>query len=181
MKKLIIAVAIVSAAAFAQAADFNWGIAGLVNTTDTGFLADGCIGRVFSTADIARDTLMSELAVGNFDNWTKGYQENAVSGGEGTIPGLPTWASKEAGTYNWYAVVLDASTTVEAKNFYASEAVPYTLVDGKGSETSINFGDQFDIMYGNDKWTAVNNVPEPTSGLLLLLGVAGLALRRRRA
>ena len=32
---------------------------------------------------------------------------------------------------------------------------------------------------GADKWTRV--VPEPTSGLLLLLGVAGLALRRKRA
>jgi hypothetical protein len=29
-------------------------------------------------------------------------------------------------------------------------------------------------------WTAVT-VPEPTSGLLLLLGVAGLALKRKRA
>jgi hypothetical protein len=29
-------------------------------------------------------------------------------------------------------------------------------------------------------WTAVN-VPEPTSGLLLLLGMAGLALRRKQS
>ena len=35
---------------------------------------------------------------------------------------------------------------------------------------------------GTTGWTAtVSSVPEPTSGLLLLLGVAGLALRRRRA
>ncbi|MBR3923740.1 MAG: PEP-CTERM sorting domain-containing protein [Kiritimatiellae bacterium] len=30
-------------------------------------------------------------------------------------------------------------------------------------------------------WTEVSAAPEPTSGLLLLLGMAGLALRRKRA
>ena len=35
------------------------------------------------------------------------------------------------------------------------------------------------VQYGAD--TVWSSVPEPTSGLLLLLGVAGLALRRRRA
>ena len=30
-------------------------------------------------------------------------------------------------------------------------------------------------------WYTASSIPEPTSGLLLLLGVAGLALRRRRA
>jgi len=29
-------------------------------------------------------------------------------------------------------------------------------------------------------WTTASNVPEPTSGLLVLLGLAGLALKRRR-
>lgn len=30
-------------------------------------------------------------------------------------------------------------------------------------------------------WSTMSAVPEPTSGLLLLLGMAGLALRRKRA
>ena len=35
---------------------------------------------------------------------------------------------------------------------------------------------------GNVTWTSTSSsVPEPTSGLLLLLGVAGLALKRKRA
>ena len=38
-----------------------------------------------------------------------------------------------------------------------------------------------DIGLQQANWTAYSAVPEPTSGLLLLLGVAGLALRRRRA
>lgn len=32
-----------------------------------------------------------------------------------------------------------------------------------------------------DNWKSYGAVPEPTSGLLMLLGMAGLALRRKRA
>ena len=45
-----------------------------------------------------------------------------------------------------------------------------------GAAASLAFGDVDNISF-----TAIGDVPEPTSGLLLLLGVAGLALRRRRA
>ncbi len=44
--------------------------------------------------------------------------------------------------------------------------------------SSISFGNLGQITGNTVNWTPV---PEPTSGLLLLIGVAGLALRRKRA
>jgi hypothetical protein len=52
-------------------------------------------------------------------------------------------------------------------------------VAGAAGEPNKNF-EQFIVStaYQSKDWAAV---PEPTSGLLLLLGVAGLALRRKQA
>ena len=44
--------------------------------------------------------------------------------------------------------------------------------------TSLNFGNQATYTQTAGNWAAV---PEPTSGLLMLLGMAGLALKRKRA
>ena len=66
--------------------------------------------------------------------------------------------------YNFYFTAADA-----AGNTYKSETVlAKAWAVGTGS---VSFE-------GNGTWTAA---PEPTSGLLLLLGVAGLALKRKRA
>ena len=67
-------------------------------------------------------------------------------------------------TYNFYFTSTDA-----AGNTYQSETVS-ALAWAVGSG-SFSFE-------GNGTWSAV---PEPTSGLLMLLGMAGLALRRKRA
>ncbi len=66
--------------------------------------------------------------------------------------------------YNFYFTAEDA-----VGNTYRSETVSVAAL-GVGTG-SLSFE-------GNGTWTAA---PEPTSGLLLLLGVAGLALKRKRA
>ena len=66
--------------------------------------------------------------------------------------------------YNFYFTAADT-----AGNTYKSETV-FAKALGVGAN-SISFE-------GNGTWTAA---PEPTSGLLLLLGMAGLALKRKRA
>ena len=67
-------------------------------------------------------------------------------------------------TYNFYFTAEDG-----AGNSYQSETIS-ALAYGVGT-APISFE-------GAGTWTAA---PEPTSGLLLLLGVAGLALKRKRA
>ena len=81
-----------------------------------------------------------------------------------------------AGTY--YAVVLYTATQNEKDYWmgnYASAVVESTM-DVSVADLSLKMG-------GTGSATAWSTaaVPEPTSGLLLLLGMAGLALKRKRA
>ena len=54
-------------------------------------------------------------------------------------------------------------------------------VSGSSSAKYIVFGNTDSPVASTTPFAGVTPVPEPTSGLLLLLGVAGLALRRKRA
>ena len=67
--------------------------------------------------------------------------------------------------YNWYITETSAGAKTGASDSALGSAA-FDIAD-VGSHTAGN-------------WTAVA-APEPTSGLLMLLGMAGLALRRRRA
>ena len=59
----------------------------------------------------------------------------------------------------------------------AAYSMYYGTSDYHGGEITIQ-GDAFETGFLR---TDASPVPEPTSGLLLLLGVAGLALKRKRA
>lgn len=77
----------------------------------------------------------------------------------------------------------DAATVADAKNYIVS-AVASKTVAASGADIALAFGSMTGTTsantFLNSSWQAVA-VPEPTSGLLMLVGLAGLALRRRRA
>ena len=165
MKKLIVAVAAVCAAAFANAATANWNvnmdfqdanfenIEGVFSILDveTGNSYDFALvdGHAGGTATITENgEVQTKLLITNFDAGGQ-YERTESFTFVNPYPGMPDTESSLA-SYGADSVV--ALTDGGALDLYAD---PTT-----------------------QGYTAA--APEPTSGLLLLLGMAGLALRRKR-
>ena len=180
MKKLMIAAAIVCAAALSQAASFTW-------ATDS----VGAIGADDLAAGLAAGKTYAADALGNdldTAGWTVMY-ELVLSYGDqtDTLSGTLATDGLSGGIYD---------DTMVSELVVAGRDIDYTLtlassiVDGQGAPWDVtsdvmsgtwHVADMGDIEFGYGVASSWSTVPEPTSGLLLLLGVAGLALKRKRA
>ena len=189
MKKLVIAVAAVAIGIAANAASYSW-------ATTKGYLYDGTgdsAAKITSgtaylvLSSYAQSDLVSLFASNNGDAATTlaTLQGNAAYLGTGTIgsnarmSGSGTTSATESITT--YFVVFNGS------NMYSSDTATSDY-DGLAQAHDITFGTSMtssskalpsEGAYSGAGWYTA--VPEPTSGLLMLLGMAGLALRRRRA
>ena len=192
MKKLMIAAAIVCAAAFANAASIMWNVSGV---TDAPGAKEGVAGEnyyvyTFLTSDSSGQNTVLTLDAVLAAYAAKQYPEAVLEGlsytsvmtdgtAAETLAGLDvTGAKAEAPiTMTAMAVIFD-SWNPDPDVTDAPVMANYQVVDL--GELTFKMDDNLSA-YGTasaDNW---KSVPEPTSGLLLLIGVAGLALRRRRA
>ena len=194
MKKLMMAVAVCCAAVAVQAATVKWDSATMytVASADGGNSTTKISGTAF-TATLYTLTeaqyntyLASYTADGNmkavYDAFNGADGGTAMTLGRGGNFTASTTAA--VGDTVYAAVVFTTTATFEgtASDFYiANIASGYV-----GSDAGITVGNLSTVFLGEGAatgtatggWTAV---PEPTSGLLMLLGMAGLALRRKRA
>ena len=170
MKKLILAAAIVCAAAVTQASSVNWGLSGNVDATTyasaTAYLV--CVDN------LAKPSLTAETA----GDWYKSNGSSLASKAFRSAA-VANSAVYETETINeaigrknyWLVIVAD-----DEKNFAVSTTTKALNITTSALSVSANW-------LADTQMTsfAASSVPEPTSGLLLLLGVAGLALKRKRA
>ena len=194
MKKVLIALAIAVIGFAASAANVTWKVSGVTaqgTATTEGYLtyflmaADdtgAAAAKVWSIADAI--TAAGKKDADAFASHTipaaKGLtDEGSVSSAKVTTYAT-SWVSPSASDLQYgyfYAVVFNADSVADATH--------YMVVGGAEADGSyaLKFGtasanQSLTLAAGGASWTAV---PEPTSGLLMLLGMAGLALRRRRA
>ncbi|MBQ2628072.1 MAG: PEP-CTERM sorting domain-containing protein [Kiritimatiellae bacterium] len=152
MKKLIIAVAIVCAAVVSQAAAFVWDGFDITDINGDAYTGSA----VLHCVEVASISATGAITAGDLSG--EDFSSDLFVAGE---------------TYNFYFTSEDADG-----NTYQSETV---------SAPAYGVGVGTFTFEGNGTWTAAPTppgptpVPEPTSGLLLVLGVAGLALKRKRA
>ena len=192
----MIALAAVAMAAGVQAANCTWGFGGAVwlstdGTSATAFKASDdatkgafaasklalvCLGAE-STLDISKVT--SSMVVDTMDfaakttnsKWNPTTKDYTLSNSD-----LGKYFAIVFDTGDGYDYVYGVNTVSGAVGdaFTGTASVSQDILDGKLSMTMYATGAT------GTAGAIVESVPEPTSGLLLLLGMAGLALRRGR-
>lgn len=187
MKKLMIAFAAVAFAALAQAATVDWAFSSK-NTIRTYSGGDGASIAVYllDTAGTDYAKTIAGLADGTVTaaNITseKAYLGTGTTGASGAKLGKASGSVTVANPGVDYSMVFVYFETVESKDYYyLSSAATGKSYDGSAeypSGTTVSWASD---AYSASNWHATSAVPEPTSGLLMLLGMAGLALRRKRA
>ena len=184
----MIAAAIVCAAAFAQAASANWSGTAVATSGANGGPTTWSV-ILMDSAITSQSTLQSLFAGTDKDKLAKAISDATVLTAAGLAQGTTAgrWAAtgaalpsayKQNDAVSFYTLILDQGGLQKEGNYFLSQSMNGTVSDS----TTLNMGF---ASQASKSWTkysvSAEPIPEPTSGLLLLIGVAGLALRRRRA
>ena len=179
MKKLIIAAAMVCAAAFSQAATVNWSISNVKASGGASPTVGWAVMAFYTEVGAGSSAIEAAIASKTADTVAFESTTLAVTLSKGKVTAHDATATSLTDTsknYDFYFVVFNNADATKATSYAMTSALnqEYSSLDGKYA-----VGGNFSGATWSDVPAPV--IPEPTTGLLLLLGVAGLALRRKRA
>ena len=182
MKKLSFMFAAVALAASVKAASVSWTCTNVKN--NKGEPING-VAYFINAATLSQDDFKKldsaekfNNALGNTYSFTSSdagkYTHAAV---DNAVLGLTDASASQA-----YLVIFDTATITDTSKYYMTEVKSFDALGGTETQ-QVKWGSQSTASQAAGAWANVKPeaVPEPTSGLLMLLGMAGLALRRKRA
>lgn len=182
MKKLIIGLFAVVIAAGAQAAAFAWSTTGTIYGPTGASVATtgGFTAYLLDASTVSQSALVTALRDGgSITDYTALSTFNSASAAKVSSTSFTTSTPTGSSLTAYFAIVQDDYVYISgAKSGTASDVGEVTLNMGSQSTTSKSVFDST-TAYSSAGW--YQTVPEPTSGLLMLLGVASLALKRKRA
>lgn len=185
MKKLLTTLGAVAIVAGVQAASFNWKTiaTGKVYEAGTETLLASGTAYLFNAGVVSQSAVLDAFVAGTSLSTLTSLDSSSISSG-----GIAAKTSVS----DYFSVDVSAGTVVQAffatvvdDSIFISDVASGTAKDVGVVTISINAKTASQAIaldassgYSTAGWYAV---PEPTSGLLMLLGMAGLALRRKRA
>lgn len=198
MKKLIFGLAL-TVVGMAQAASVSWSMPNVYGPdgatkpgkeTYTAYLFVTANSTDVSTGInvVTKSDVMAILTSGNLsglDSYASVIKGNTGTGTWMGATGLGGESSKlfSSGSLSAFAVIIDSTSLESAEHYFlisGGEERSVTFGSASGAQTLL-FGSQDSLTFGDAAASNWIPVPEPTSGLLLLLGMGALALRRKQA
>lgn len=171
MKRMLIVLCAVVLAACAQAASVNWKVTG--TEAEVGYTAYLIVGdAVTDTWGSVADIAAAAIGTANIAKSGRSYVAN----------GTTTDASLTKDGSFYYVIVSGDGSKYAVSELYSGSAYVYDSAaeppeSAPSTPPTFAASSASYASFGGGS----GDVPEPTSGLLLLMGAAGLALRRRAA